>query len=136
MAYQYVALFLFSLNALASSCCGGGANLPNIILGDRQWETKFSYTNSAITHESNADGEVDRLTSKNEVTETLSLKASYLYDDYIQLALDLPFKKRTAKTASTESSKEGLIDPSIQLTYESLPVIGYTEYMLRVLADL
>lgn len=123
--YTIILLSLFSFQAYASSCCGGGANIPNIILGDHQWEAKLAYTNSTITNEALASGKIESVNSKNEITETISLKGSYLFDSYYQIAFDLPIKKRTVESSSTESSTTEVVDPSIQFTWEFLPEFTY-----------
>lgn len=123
--YTLILSLLFSYTTYASSCCGGGANIPNIILGDHQWEAKVSYANSTITSEALVNGKVQPVSSKNEITETLSLKASYLLDSYLQFAIDIPIKKRTVESNTRKSSTSEVIDPSIQMTWEFLPELTY-----------
>ncbi|MFG1493548.1 hypothetical protein [Halobacteriovorax sp. ZH4_bin.1] len=117
--------FFFSLTTNASSCCGGGANIPNIILGDHQWEAKINYANSAVTSEAGVDGKIHNINSKNEVTETVALKGSYLIDSYFQIAIDIPVKKRTVESSLKETSTTEVVDPSFQLTWEFLPELTY-----------
>ncbi|EPZ51711.1 hypothetical protein M902_1950 [Bacteriovorax sp. BAL6_X] len=117
--------FLFSLTTNASSCCGGGANIPNIILGDHQWEAKINYANSAVTSEAGVDGKIHNINSKNEVTETIAFKGSYLIDSYFQIAFDIPVKKRTVESSIKETSTTEMVDPSFQFTWEFLPELTY-----------
>lgn len=124
--YTLILLSLFTFNTYASSCCGGGANIPNIILGDHQWEAKLAYTNSTITNEALVSGKIESVNAKNEVTETISLKGSYLLDSYFQIAMDLPIKKRTVESTAKESSTTEVVDPNIQVTWEFLPELTYS----------
>lgn len=124
--YIIIIISLLSLSAHASSCCGGGANIPNIILGDHQWEAKINYANSAVTDEASADGKINKISAKNEVTETISLKGAYQLDSYYQFAFELPFKKRTVESLSKTTSESAVVDPSFQLTWEFLPELSYS----------
>ncbi|POB12923.1 hypothetical protein [Halobacteriovorax sp. DA5] len=127
MASYTLILFtiFYTISTYASSCCGGGANIPNIILGDHQWEAKINYANSAVTSEAGVDGKIHNINSKNEVTETIALKGSYLIDSYFQFALDIPIKKRTVESPTQRTSTTEIVDPSFQFTWEFLPELTY-----------
>ncbi len=124
-SYAIIFLTIFSFSTYASSCCGGGANIPNIILGDHQWEAKINYANSTVTSEAGVDGKIHNINSKNEVTETIAIKGSYLLSSYFQFAIDLPIKKRTVESQTKTTSTTEVVDPSLQLTWEFLPELTY-----------
>ena len=117
---------------MGAACCGGGASLPTLITGDYRGQAVLSGSNAAITHDSNANGSINKRNGNNqEIIEVLTLSTSYLVSPYWQIGMTLPYKFNTHKTRSYMESSRGLSDIKAQLAYEFLPEYSFSLWRPR-----
>ena len=122
-------LFLtaFTKTLFAASCCGGGASLPQLITGDYRAQLALVGANSAVTHYANEDSLIsERDVTNQEVSESLTLSATYLLSPYWQMGLRLPYKVNTHKTLAANENSSGIGDFHLQTAYEFLPEYSFS----------
>lgn len=136
MKSLFFILSLYCANSLGASCCGGGASLPNLILGDYKAQMGISGFNSAVTHRADSDGEIYSQSSESEeVKEGVTIKGAYLYSEYLQFGAELPLKLNTTRSEGSSSNKEeqthSVGDIRVQAGYEFMPELYYSKWKPR-----
>ncbi len=122
--------FLFSGRAYAGACCGAvGAGLSSMILGDFKSVYNFSYTNTGVSHDAMASGDILRRSGDTqEVFEGLVFSGAHLVSTYWQLGVNIPIRLNTFNSNTTSESSIGIGDISAQVTYEFLPELSYSAW--------
>ena len=134
MAYKFITygLVLLSTQLMGAACCGGGANLPNLIVGDYKAQFSFSASHSAVTHSVDSDGKfIKRNKSNQEFSETFNFMGAFQFSDFWQAGVTLPIKKNSYKDEQKVESSSGLGDVKLQLAYEFLPEYAYSWWQPR-----
>ncbi|MGZ3726549.1 MAG: hypothetical protein ACXVBD_12155 [Pseudobdellovibrio sp.] len=115
--------FLFSAQAFAASCCGGGFAVPSIITGDDKAQLTTSMSYSKIDTDVLANGEWYKRAS-NDTTQLYKMEFSHVFGDRFQVGATLPVQVHERDGAAGGTSS-GLADVSAQLGYEFLPDWNY-----------
>ncbi|MBT4793316.1 MAG: hypothetical protein HON90_17225 [Halobacteriovoraceae bacterium] len=128
----FIYFILLSPLSFGAACCGGGSSVANLIVGDYRTQLSFGYTNMAITHTVNTDGEfIERDKNNQEVLETMTAMASYLAADYWQFGFSIPMHKNTHKTDYKTSNEMGVGDIKLQPAFEFMPELYYSKWKPR-----
>lgn len=119
---------LIGARAYGSACCGAaGAGLSSMILGDFKSVYNFSYTNSGVTHDATASGDIFKRSGETkEVFEGIVFSGAHLVSSYWQLGVAIPLRLNTFNTSTTSENSIGMGDISAQVTYEFLPELSYS----------
>jgi hypothetical protein len=127
-----LAVSFLSVELKAASCCGGGASLPGLVLGDYQGQFVVSFSNAAITHDSNPDGAIKKRYANNQqVNERVVLTGAYLLNPLLQVGATVPYQFTTYRTEANEEASNGLGDIKLQTAYEFLPEYSYSAWKPR-----
>ncbi len=113
-------LFL-SQKIWAAACCGGGASIPSLILGDdrRQVSTQMSFGQTAVEY---VDAQGLWYTSdESTATQTLKMDVAQIISDRWQVGVSIPWIQKI----KAQEKQSGLGDISFNLGYEYLPDWDY-----------
>lgn len=123
--YCSVVLFLvFSIDALSSSCCGGGGDLPGVITGDLKRKFNISSSFANVVAYAGEDGKYyfsDSTWEKRK--QILRLTYSQYFSEKWQLSFGLPYVKNIFES----QAKSGVGDLSLGLGY-TLAYEGFRWY--------
>jgi len=124
-------LIVLSLSpvAKAAPCCGGAANVPNLISGDDRAQLSLGLSHASTFADSLPGGELrDRSGEDSEVAQTFRLDAATLISDRWQLGLSLPLVRRSRARANAADETFGLADLNVSIGYEILPLWDYSPW--------
>ncbi len=115
-------LFFLCANAIAGSCCGGGASTVSLIMGDSKSVIRSSYSNRTILADTNENSNIiERPKSQLESIETLTTSMSHKFSSRWQLGTSLPVVTKSRDIGSEWRSESGLGDISLSSAYEFYP---------------
>ncbi|HWU43973.1 MAG TPA: hypothetical protein VN132_11065, partial [Bdellovibrio sp.] len=127
----FLSALLLSIKVYAASCCGGGFAFPALILGDDKALFTSSFSYGSVTDDVLPNGKWIHRADNNQ-SETMKIDGAYLISDLWQTGMSVPVVSRQID----KEDSMGLGDISINLGYEFLPELSYSEWKPKGLAFL
>ena len=126
-------LLFFPLKIMGASCCGSGSSLPSLITGDTRTQINLSMTRSKLLGKQLSNFKETIWTpSDDSKTQKIFLQGSYLFDNYIQIGLGLPYFFKQNYENRIRKSNQYFGDVELQAAYEVLPEVFYSNWLPRV----
>ena len=127
-------VFLFLPKTLmGAACCGSGSSLPSLITGDVRTQFNFSMTRSKLLGK-----QLPHLQrpiwndSEENKTQKIFLQGSYLFDNFFQIGLGLPYFFKQNHENGLRKTGQHIGDIEFQVAYELLPEAFYSEWLPRI----
>lgn len=126
-------LLSFPKELIGAACCGSSSGLPSLITGDTRTQVNFSMTRSKLLGKqlSNFKDTIWTSSGKSK-TQKIFIQGSYLFDNYIQVGLGLPYFFKQSYENKTKKTNQHKGDIELQAAYEALPETFYSNWLPRV----
>ena len=127
-------VFLFLPKTLmGAACCGSGSSLPSLITGDVRTQFNFSMTRSKLLGKQlpHLQGPIWNDSEENK-TQRIFLQGSYLFDNFFQIGLGLPYFFKQSQESGLRKTGQHIGDIEFQVAYELLPEAFYSEWLPRI----
>jgi hypothetical protein len=115
--------FVFSVNAHAAACCGGGFAAPSLIAGDDAGQLTASYAYTQVVDEVGSDS-LWRRVHGTETNGTWKIDGAHIFADRWQAGVSLPLVQRSR----AGEGSFGLGDAAATLGFEALPDWDYNPW--------
>ncbi len=137
--YKFLSLIICCLLAfhpyalMGATCCGSSSGLPSLITGDIRTQMNLSITRSKLLGKQLSNLKEPIWTpSEESKTQTIFIQGSYLFDNYTQVGLGLPYFFKQNYEKSARKTNQSIGDIELQAAYEAFPEVFYSNWLPRV----
>jgi len=128
----FLFLFFFGTKGFTAACCGGGASFPSLITGDVRTQFNFTIGRSNLLGKKLSSNNSTEWTLPNKSkTQKLTLEGAYLFDNFFQVGLTLPYFFKQDHNRTISQTAQHLGDIEILGAYEFLPESSYSPWIPR-----
>src|ERR1017187_4276103 len=117
-------LVVLPSRCFSAACCGGGFNIPSVIVGDDKTQFTSSLSQSQVADDISSTG-IWTPRMGRDTTQTLKLEGATLLADRLQVGMSAPFVKRSVETMLANSNS-GVGDVGVVTAYEIMPELEYS----------
>lgn len=118
----------FFLLVAGGPCCSAGSSTPSLITSDAKAQVSLGFSNSWIVGNTPESGPALFYTESAESSFTSAFSGALALSDRFQAGASLPIVFREVERSQQEASSTGVGDLKLNLGYEFLPELYYSEW--------